>query len=61
MLNTLGTIVEIETQMGRKSRTITFQTEEGEIKTSDKHIFIVGTTEAKVSLPKPEGEVKDES
>ncbi len=57
----LGTIVEIETQLGRKNRTITFQTEEGEIKTSDRHIFIVGTTKAMVSLPKPEGEVIDES
>lgn len=57
----LGTISEIETQMGRKYRTITFQTEEGEIKTSDRHIFIVGTTEAMLSLPKPEGEATDES
>ncbi|MHA2174970.1 MAG: 30S ribosomal protein S4e [Candidatus Hodarchaeales archaeon] len=57
----LGTIVEIETQLGRKNRTITFQTEEGEIKTSDRLIFIVGTTKAMISLPKPEGETTDES
>jgi small subunit ribosomal protein S4e len=57
----VGTITEIESQLGRKMRTITFQTEEGEIKTSDTHIFIVGTDKAMVSLPEPTGETEDES
>ncbi len=56
-----GTITEIESQLGRKMRTITLQTEEGEIKTSDTHIFIVGIDKAMVTLPEPTGETKDES
>ena len=44
-------------------RTITLQTDEGEIKTSDTHIFIVGLDKAMVTLPEPEkaGETQDES
>ena len=42
-------------------RTITIQTEEGEIKTSDTHIFIVGIDKTMVALPEPTGETKDES
>ncbi len=57
----LGTITEIESQLGRKMRTITLQTDEGELKTSDTHIFIVGTDKSMVSLPEPTGETKDES
>ncbi|MHA1978367.1 MAG: 30S ribosomal protein S4e [Candidatus Hodarchaeales archaeon] len=57
----LGTITEIESQLGRKMRTITFQTDEGEIKTSDTHIFIVGLDKAMVTLPEPTGETQDES
>ena len=57
----LGKITEIESQIGRKLRTITFQTEEGEIKTADTHIFIVGKDKVMVSLPEPTGETKDES
>ncbi|PWI49103.1 30S ribosomal protein S4e [Candidatus Heimdallarchaeota archaeon B3_Heim] len=56
-----GKITEIESQLGRKMRTITIQTEEGEIKTSDTHIFIVGIDKAMVALPEPTGETKDES
>ena len=57
----LGKITEIETQIGRKMRTITFQTEDGEFKTTDTHIFIVGTDKAMLTLPEPEGVVEDES
>ncbi|MHA2166904.1 MAG: hypothetical protein ACXAAT_13670 [Candidatus Hodarchaeales archaeon] len=57
----LGKITEIETQLGRKMRTITFQTEEGEFKTTDTHIFIVGKEKAMLSLPQPEGVLENES
>ena len=57
----LGKISEIESLVGRKTRTITFETEDGEFKTTDTHIFIVGTDKAMVSLPKPEGVPEDES
>lgn len=57
----LGTITEIESQIGRKIRTITFQTEEGEIKTTDNHIFIVGKEKAMVTIPQQHGESTDES
>jgi small subunit ribosomal protein S4e len=57
----LGTITEIETQIGRKKRTITFQTEEGELKTTDNHIFIVGKEKAMITIPDEHGESVDES
>lgn len=37
-----GAITEIETQLGRKNRVVTLNTEEGPIKTTDNHIFIIG-------------------
>jgi small subunit ribosomal protein S4e len=57
----LGKITEIETQIGRKMRTITFQTEEAEFKTTDTHIFIVGKEKAMLTLPQPEGVLENES
>lgn len=57
----LGKITEIETHIGRKMRTITFETEEGEFKTTDTHIFIVGKEKAMLSLPQPEGVLENES
>ena len=56
-----GKITEVESQLGRKMKTITFQTEEGEIKTTDTHIFIVGKDKAMVKIPQPHGESSDES
>ena len=57
----LGKITEIETQIGRKMRTITFQTEEGEFKTTDTHLFIVGKDKAMLTLPQSEGAPENES
>ncbi len=57
----LGKITEIEVQIGRKIRTVTSKTEEGEFKTTDNHIFIVGTDKAMVSLPQYEGVPENES
>jgi small subunit ribosomal protein S4e len=59
----VGKITEIESQIGRKMRTITFEAEEGEIKTTDTHIFIVGKGKPMLTLPEPEstGESTDES
>ena len=57
----LGTITEIEPQIGRKKRTITFQTEEGELKTTDNHIFIVGKEKPMITIPDEHGESDDES
>ncbi|MHA1226510.1 MAG: 30S ribosomal protein S4e [Candidatus Hodarchaeales archaeon] len=47
-----GKILQIETQIGRRMRPITLETEEGEIKTTDKHIFIIGTEKATIEIPK---------
>ena len=55
----LGKLTEIETQIGRKKRTVTIQLEEGEFKTTDNHIFIVGKEKAMVSLPQPEGVLEE--
>ena len=57
----IGKITEIETQIGRKLRTVTLKTEEGEFKTTDNHIFIVGIDKAMVSLSQPEGVLENES
>jgi len=57
----LGKITEIETQIGRKKRTVATQTEEGEFKTTDNHIFIVGTEKVMISLPQPEGVLENET
>lgn len=56
-----GKIQEIETQLGRKIRTITLDTEEGEIKTTDNHIFIIGQDKPVIEIPKTEGIKEDES
>jgi small subunit ribosomal protein S4e len=56
-----GTIQEIETQIGRKKRTITLETEEGIIKTTDNHIFIIGQNEPLIEVPKIEGVNDNES
>ena len=59
----IGKITEIETQLGRKLRTVTLKTEEGEFKTTDNHVFIVGKDKVMVSLsqPEPEGVLENES
>jgi small subunit ribosomal protein S4e len=56
-----GAIQEIETQLGRKKRTITLETEEGTIKTTDNHIFIIGQNEPLIEVPKIEGVNENES
>ncbi|MFW9777970.1 MAG: 30S ribosomal protein S4e [Candidatus Heimdallarchaeota archaeon] len=53
-----GEISEIETQLGRKNRIVTLNTEEGPIKTTDNHIFIIGQKNPIIDLSPlaPEGE-----
>jgi len=60
-VGSIGKITEIETQLGRKKRTITIKTEEGEFKTTDNHIFIAGKEKAMISLPKIEGVPENET
>ena len=51
-LGLYGKIHEIETQIGRKIRTVTLETDEGEIKTTDNHIFIIGKEKAVIEIPR---------
>ncbi|UCE12227.1 MAG: 30S ribosomal protein S4e [Candidatus Heimdallarchaeota archaeon] len=46
-----GKIRDIETQTGQKTRTITLETKEGEIKTVDTHIFIIGRDKPVIEIP----------
>ncbi len=55
-----GKIQEIETQAGSKKRTITLETDEGAIKTTDNHIFIIGQNEPLIEIPKIEGAEENE-
>ncbi|WP_455139197.1 30S ribosomal protein S4e [Candidatus Hodarchaeum mangrovi] len=50
-LGLYGKIHEIETQIGRKVRTVMLETDEGEIKTTDNHIFIIGKEKAVIEIP----------
>ncbi len=56
----VGKIQQIETQSGRKTRTVTLMTEDGEIKTLDKHIFIIGREKPVIEIPKETGANSDE-
>jgi small subunit ribosomal protein S4e len=47
----VGKIQEIEAQTGRSTRTITLETEEGEIKTTDQHLFVIGREEPVIEIP----------
>lgn len=47
----VGKIQEIETQSGRRTRTITLETDKGEIKTTDHHLFVIGREEPVIEIP----------
>jgi len=47
----VGKIQEIEAQSGRRTRAITLETEEGEIKTTDQHLFVIGREEPVIEIP----------
>jgi len=51
-LGLYGKIHEIESQIGRKIRTVMLETDEGEIKTTDNHIFIIGKEKAVIEIPR---------
>ena len=46
-----GKIREIETQSGSRTRTVTLETEQGEIKTTDHHLFVIGREEPVIEIP----------
>ncbi len=50
----MGKIDQIETQSGRKMRSIILKTEKEEIETVDKHIFIIGKEKPMIEIPEPE-------
>jgi ribosomal protein S4E len=50
----MGTIAEIETQKGKKEHSITIKTEKEEIKTTDRHIFVIGREKSVIDIPKAE-------
>ena len=52
-------IKEIEKQSGREMRTVTIQTDEREIETVDKHIFIIGKEKSMIEIPKETGDEND--
>jgi small subunit ribosomal protein S4e len=56
-----GKIREIETQTGKNTRVVTLEMEEGEIKTTDNHIFIIGDKKPLIEIPTTDGENEDES
>lgn len=51
-----GKIQDIETQTGQKTRTVTLETDEGEIKTVDAHIFIIGRDTPVIEIPEKSAE-----
>ncbi|MFX0051816.1 MAG: 30S ribosomal protein S4e [Candidatus Hodarchaeota archaeon] len=57
----VGKIQDIETQTGKNIRIITLEMEEGEIKTTDNHIFIIGDKKPLIEIPTTDGEKEDES
>ncbi|UCG04393.1 MAG: 30S ribosomal protein S4e [Candidatus Heimdallarchaeota archaeon] len=56
----IGKIREIESQSGRKTRTVTLETEKGEIKTTDHHLFVIGREEPVIEIPQETGTEEDE-
>jgi small subunit ribosomal protein S4e len=46
----IGKILNIESQPGRKNRTITLETDEGDIKTTDNHILIIGKEKPMIEI-----------
>ncbi|MHA2307631.1 MAG: hypothetical protein ACXACU_19810, partial [Candidatus Hodarchaeales archaeon] len=56
-----GIITQIESQSGRKMRSIRLRTEEEEIETLDKHIFIIGKEKSVIDIPKPERGLQNEA
>lgn len=50
----MGTIAQIETQKGKKEHSITIKTEKEEIKTTDRHIFVIGREKSVIEIPKAE-------
>ena len=57
----VGKILEIETQVGRKTRVISIETSDGEIKTTDTHLFMIGRETPVIEIPEIDGEEDDES
>lgn len=57
----VGKIQEIETQTGKNIRMVTLETDEREIKTTDNHIFIVGSKKPLIEIPTANGEKDNES
>ena len=47
----VGIIRDIEAQSGKRMRTITLETEEKEIKTTDNNIFIIGKDKPVIEIP----------
>ncbi|MFX0122932.1 MAG: 30S ribosomal protein S4e [Candidatus Hodarchaeota archaeon] len=56
----VGKIQEIEAQSGRKTRTVTLETDEGKIKTTDRHLFVIGREEPVIDIPQETGAEEDE-
>lgn len=56
----VGKIQTIETQSGRKTRTVTLETDEGEIKTTDQHLFVIGREEPVIEIPQKAGAEENE-
>ncbi|NHJ00723.1 MAG: 30S ribosomal protein S4e [Candidatus Heimdallarchaeota archaeon] len=57
----VGKIRAIETQVGRRSRSILLQTAEGEITTTDTHLFMIGYETPVIEIPETDGEENNES
>ncbi len=57
----VGQILEIEVQSGQQMRTVVLKTEEGEIKTVDGNIFIIGREEPVIEIPTETGDTPDET
>ncbi|MHA2245379.1 MAG: 30S ribosomal protein S4e [Candidatus Hodarchaeales archaeon] len=55
----VGKIKEIEKQSGREMRTVTIKTEEREIETVDRQIFIIGKEKPVIEIPKETGGEND--
>ncbi len=57
----VGKILEIETQAGRQTRVISIETSDGEIKTTDTHLFMIGRETPAIEIPEIDGEEDNES
>ncbi|MFX1505549.1 MAG: 30S ribosomal protein S4e [Promethearchaeota archaeon] len=57
----VGKIQEIETQSGRRTRTITLETEMGEIKTTDHHLFVIGRDEPVIEIPQEVEQITEDA